>query len=130
MPPHRRRYDSPDLQSMSDQQIIERLATKVMNWVWKPYGIVPSIGGWIDEDGGDMGYWNPVKDWNDWRMVEEKVMENDVNQNGTVLVDMMLKASKRKPLECNAITMGFLAFDYIKSDLPTRCRALISALEQ
>jgi hypothetical protein len=57
---------------LSDSQIVERLATEVMGLRWKPYGIVRSIGGWIDVNGTDYGYWNPLTDWNNTMEVVEK----------------------------------------------------------
>ena len=104
--------------ALTDQQIIERLA-EFMGWTklytdrgfdWKgEYKIMA--------DGND---WNPLQDWNHWRQVEEKMME-DVGDNDTYYREYL------KYFECpNADDCIVL---YMKADLPTRCKALVSVLQ-
>ncbi len=72
-----------ELQALSDEQLIEKLAVEVMGWEdasyfegrnkrkeWKPYGVNPYTP--------ISGTWNPLTDWNHWREVEEKLMSNDM----------------------------------------------------
>ena len=58
-------------------------------------------------------YWNPLKDWNDWRMVELKVLKN------TALWVDFESIMNRK----------YITFIMCRADLPARCNALIQALD-
>lgn len=55
--------------------------------------------------------WNPLTDWNHWRQVEEKVMEDEDLWNW-FMADF-----------CDEVTT------YVQADLPTRVDALLSALD-
>lgn len=83
---------------MSNAQKIERLAVEVMGWT----GIVLET---MPKD------WNPLADWNHWRQVEEKVMED------TELANIFLWPDPHSMQQ------------YIEADLPTRVDSLIAALD-
>jgi len=63
--------------------------------------------------------WNPLTNWNHWRQVEEKVMEDEE------LWGALVK-------ECSASATRYLEkwspYEYIMTDLHTRCKALVSVL--
>jgi len=60
--------------------------------------------------------WNPLTDWNHWRQVEEKVMEDEH------LFKMYIF-----DIDIGKGSTGIVACNVIKADLPTRVSALISA---
>lgn len=103
----------------SDQKIIERIATEVMGLeVSYPNGkllvrfpfIVPDM-----PEGGEAAQWvewNPLEDWNDWRQVEERLMEDGKSP----LIKEYLKGFEGKG-------------DYMGSDLQERADVLIFALD-
>ncbi len=126
---------------MTEQQKIERLATEVMGWgkkhvkdnpelsfQWWSDG-EPTFKYWKDVTVGEVDdmvhnsmvpeqaddihalMWNPLTDWNHWRQVEEKVME-----------DERLKAWFFADF-CDEIET------YLQADLPTRVDALLAALD-
>lgn len=101
--------------SMSDEQKIEWLAVEVMGW---EHGFCRDEGdadtdfftesGWFFENGNEEAgeEWNPLTDWNHWRQVEEKFLEeatedqlieyteqlNRKNMNRTRICENMMKA--------------------------------------
>jgi len=85
---------------MSDTEIIEKLAEFI---------------GW--EDGTQGAYWNPMEDWNDFRMVEERMMEDEE------LWEEYWRILNHEDI--SDLTNGYGA----KADLPTRCKALVSILD-
>ena len=58
--------------------------------------------------------WNPLRSWDDWRMVENKMLSS---KNEDLL-----------PSFFNTLHVASI-ISYLKSDLPARCRALISILD-
>ena len=107
---------------MSDTEKVEWLATEVMGWKRMPYQEVPQE--WVC-DGKTMAIcrdWNPLTDWNHWRQVEEKVMEDEdlFDEYRGQLFDLARAESPH--LLTGAESM-------IRSDLPTRGRALYSAFQ-
>lgn len=120
--------------ALSDEKIIECLATEVMGWkkhsyTWKYIedGKVQSCKScgsqehtghnykWLlDREEIERSGWNPLTDWNHWRQVEEKVIETE--WAWSQLVDYFRR-------------WGGGWIGYMKADLPTRCRSLIAALD-
>jgi len=124
---------------MTDTEIIERLA-EFMGWKAEEceqhmlkQGLYEHLGSKLCWSTGKMiktsgtrpdwkeqvDYnWNPLKDWNHWRQVEEKLME-----------DWRLM---RKFFE--SYQDGYAQFrndsieKYLQADLPTHCKALVSVL--
>lgn len=101
---------------MTDEQIIDRLAVHVMGWH-------------LDEDGryldwkhrrwyGEENPWNPLIDWNHFRQVEERVIEDED------LAEEYLFA-----LEPEDDGWERLAWILLKADLPTRCKAVLNAFD-
>jgi len=62
-----------------------------------------------------IGAWNPLKDWNHWRQVEEKIMED-----GDLFGKLVMSFGKD--------LFGQNIIKYLQADLPTRCKALCSVL--
>lgn len=60
--------------------------------------------------------WNPMKSWDQWRVVEEKVMEDE-----ELFMDYTLAI-------WNAPPDGYCCKKQVAADLPTRCKALVSIL--
>ncbi len=115
---------------MTAEEQIEYLATKVMGWDtriekdcygdeymmvnWKdPYyaGGVPK--GWVTQSGFD-----PTSDWNHWRQVEIKALEDKALWNKYML-------SFFPAFSSGAVSLGI--FVAVSSDLPQRVSALIQA---
>ena len=118
--------------NISAQEQIEYLATQIMGWYEEHSHVVRDVWNWEkaggivccsrDQRAGMAHYlserpWNPLTDWNHWRQVEEKVMEDEV------LLEIFV--SKVHKQCCGLDQRMFLA--YIKADLPTRVSALIAA---
>jgi hypothetical protein len=111
---------------LSDEEIIERIATEVMGREkkerpWNEQKDIASFKGpwWLPPKRTDGTYysvkiWNPLTDWNHWRQVEEKVMEDEY-LFGEYLDNI-----------CNEEDDNEIAV--MKADLPTRCKALLAAL--
>lgn len=105
----------PDASTLTDQQKIARLAA-FMRWTLKTYS--SGLREWRLNDefiayyGEGLG-WNPLTDWNHWRMVEEKVMEDER------LWQQFMDSFR-----------PFALLEYMKADLPTRVDALLSVLPQ
>jgi len=143
--------DEPTPAALTDQQIVERLA-KFMGWKWrKGWNDIPGdarrifmppeeVGKEIfrkhfaDATGDELlfGDWDryldqfrPLKDWNHWRQVEEKVMED---QQLTIALYKVLM-----DMRGHTENVGDNSFDiwnaWVRYDLPTRCKALLSALD-
>lgn len=97
----------------SDQQKVEWLATNVMSWK-----VLEQPEGWTDHalveqaDGHVTQHWNPLTDWNHWRQVEEKVF------NDEKLVAAL-----------NTVIGNYASDRWMRSDLPTRARALYLAYQ-
>lgn len=115
---------------MSDTEKVEWLATEMMGEEWKRENT------YWNRLRVDCGYghehvnWSPLYDWNHWRQVEEKVMEQDDKAGTHLLPDMMMLCGGRQSTTPDlAEYIGFMAFNYIKSDLPTRARALYLAYQ-
>ena len=100
--------------SASDSAIVERLAVEVMGWV-KGFEDDGRLY-WSTGENAMQDTWNPLTDWNHWRQVEEKVMGMQFDHLFFRLITMRGRNSN-----------GFV--NYIESDLPTRCRALLAALD-
>ena len=105
---------SNDNSGLTDEQIIEALATKVMGWRIEDLKFACS------KDGGGRifsktYYWNPLTNWNHWRQVEEKVMEDE--QLWRRFVSSFCYEQAEPSVE-----------EYMVTDRPTRCRALLAAL--
>lgn len=58
--------------------------------------------------------WNPLEDWNAWRMVEEKLLKDD-----NLAFEFRMKMG--------GIGAGFI--NYMESDLRTRCKTLVEILD-
>lgn len=110
---------------MTNQELVNRLAMEVMSWVEED-------GAWIGANGEPMAktriggyegqYWNPLTDWNHWRQVEKRVLENED----------LFGAFKRSFMDSDTVHPYLLndnIYLYMKADLPTRCRALLTALD-
>lgn len=112
---------------MTTQEQDEYLATKVMGRCWhkydnqmdgkydKFYGICCLCKHGVSKKEQHMQEtWNPRLDWNHWRQVEEKVMEDE--QLAESFVYKILRPGIPQSL--------------YRADLPTRVSALISAHQQ
>jgi hypothetical protein len=99
---------------MTTEQIIEKLAD-FMGWQMNYYHGVPS--GWIDKETKKTVYtvdeWRPDLDWNHWRQVELEMM--DTGWRGSVRSEFLGQFEN--------------IAHYIEADLPTRCKALLAALD-
>ncbi len=94
----------------STADIISELATKVTGWK-KRRG--DEGYGYYNENNEWMAYhtWNPTIDWNHWRQIEERLMEDGKSK----LLKEFMKQFDGK-------------FDYMGSTLEERCYALAIAL--
>jgi hypothetical protein len=111
--------------SATNEQIIERLATEVMGW----HKVKARSNGnrdayvWATHDRDQNEHWdfaaeidwNPLTDWNHWRQVEKRVMEDE---------DLweLFCINCCRPKSC-------LIGNYMQANLPTRIQALIAALD-
>lgn len=93
---------------MTNQEII----TKLAEFMGYGYDLASEGYVWDPEEDKQVRF-NPLKDWNAWRQVEEKVME-----------DRNLWGKFTEEYEGG----GWALRDYMKEDLLTRCKALISIL--
>ncbi len=103
---------------MTDQQIIERLA-EFLGWeLTDAYNngvecdLMVKRGDKYDLIG------SPLKSWDTWRQVEEKIMEDEELTKKWFFHLASIEFPKEIP--CMVI---------LKADLPTRCNALISVLK-
>ena len=107
---------------MTDAEIIEKLA-KFMSWKKvstccdREPSKFPTICEGCHEHSCFSYKENPLKDWNHWRQVEEKVMEDS---------ETLIKMIR----EIGSHITGDSLTQYIISDLPTRCSALVSVLDR
>lgn len=145
--------------ALTDEQIIERLATEVMGWEndgghdfknpeygrWKCEKCGCSVRsrdfpkytnmdqskceGWTKESA-----WNPLISWDAWRQVEEKVMKDD--ELFGLYIARIIAIDWQKNSKNVVIITGRRAGEtfrrmmtIMQADLPTRCRALLSALD-
>lgn len=111
--------------ALTDEELIERLA-KFMGWVKK----VESDTWWcwtndgkhmvargVNEVGGSDLRWNPLTDWNHWREVEEKIMEDEK------LFTECVWTIGRSGMNARPVSMEVCA-----ADLRTRALALLDAM--
>src|SRR4051812_16333235 len=100
---------------------IEYIATKVMGWEIKRSPTSKKYdryikGYWHLNNGKTrphysyMRYWNPLEDWNNWRQVEEKVME----MNNGLWREFIVRIPKEADYWLDACKQ------LMKADLPTR----------
>ena len=120
---------------MTDQEIIEILA-EFMGWhkhggttIHKKTGEMKKIWWWVldgevpalDMESKD---WNPLESWDDWRMVEERMLEDE-----SLYHDFMDNLTRRDidgQLPALRITC-YLSIG--SSDLRTRCENIVSILK-
>ena len=112
---HQLLFPSPTTM-LTKQQKIELIATKIMGWERKGDSL------WFNDnppcdDRGRMYYrdfenkWNPLENWNHWRQVEEKMMEDGKSQ----LLKNYMKWFDGK-------------FHYLGADLPEKVDALLQII--
>lgn len=116
-----------DAAALTDEQIVERLA-EFMGWRLNEHGMYDT-GRKGNKRWLDARYWKPLRNWNHWRAVEEKIMKHD-KLYGTYLLPGVMKAcmGQRTRHLTTAEYIGFMAFDYVEADLRTRCLALLASL--
>ena len=105
------------LAKLSDEELVERVAGEVMHYEvshpngklmvnipWDLEGLPEGCGvsTWTED-------WNPLNNWNHWREVEEKIMEDEKTWNS-----FLLRFDPR-PHQRSIVK------PYMKSDLRTRC---------
>jgi hypothetical protein len=107
-------------QEEDPKTIIERLATEVMGWLpVRDSEILVRENLFAtnpQEPSHEWDYvvnWNPITDWNHWRQVELKVMEDIVL---SALFEDLMNERYTRGIMCIA-------------DLPTRAKALVDALD-
>ncbi len=111
-------------EELTDEQVIERLAKDVMGWSPElPRSIFQK---WIEtKPEGSVVHsytWNPLRYWDSWRMVEEKVFRYEHGkgwENEELEKAFSAYFCVHEPL-CGLV-------DYVHADLPTRCRAVLAA---
>lgn len=124
--------------ALTDEQIVERLANEVMAWHKDVRDSGRSM--WVNADNYGMGYtesyfnqascsmdfaWNPLTNWNHWRDVELKVMEDEkLWAEFSLVIDSYSTGYMKR-------SDGSLTFNnkYMEADLRTRCLALLAALD-
>lgn len=109
--------------SWTVEQRTEWLATVIMRWFRvKARGRGAGVFIWATQDRDQNHHWdfaeeidwNPLSSWDDWRRVEERVMEDE---------ELWEKFADRFP--------GDFPIDtYMRADLPTRAKALYLAYRQ
>lgn len=82
-------------------------------------------------DGHVTQHWNPLKDWNHWRMVEEELIKRE---DASLLADYFLCLNKRKDdvIEISGIRAGKIfnmIQHFFEADLEKRVNAFIHVLE-
>ncbi len=105
---------------LTAQEQLEYLATEIMEWEIIAHGpgyedlhpIVKNATGYVTQ------HWNPLTDWNHWRQVEEKVMEDE---------DLWEEFAQHLFGNESCRIQLWL---HMKADLPTRVSALISAHQE
>lgn len=117
-------------EGMSEKERIEWLAVKVMGWHkvdkdWKDDGTTYC---WMLE-GNTMASvnWNPLVTWDDWRAVEDKIMQD---KRGSDYSDYDCGRRFTSALGCYDSSdpfYGILKFQ--ETDLPARCKAAFIALQ-
>ena len=112
---------------LSQAEKIELIATEVMGWEkkgkwWQSekslFEAPCSEHSTYSHEGYDHLHleWNPYEDWSHWRQVEEKIIEKGMLQKYFNKIFHAIDAT------CE--------HDVITADLPTRCDALISILQE
>lgn len=101
---------------MTAQEQIEYVATKMMGWKRHTYS--SGLSEWCDRTGARFFFtsalgWNPLEDWNHWRQVEERIMEDG---KGLLIKKFMATFDGK--------------FDYLGADLEHRVSALIAAHQE
>jgi hypothetical protein len=100
---------------MTDEQKIAYLAERMMGWCVSKDG--KRVMRDLDDMWNDKPFdWNPLADWNHWRQVEEKVMEDEKLIHR--YWDEVMRANILTPIP---------RLVFIFADLPTRVSALIAA---
>jgi hypothetical protein len=95
----------------TDRQIIAWLAVEVMGWHYIKNGAIAD-GWWADFRLRSKLSWNPLTNWNHFRQIEERLMEDGKSE----LLKRYLKYFEGKG-------------HYMGSCLLERCQALLSALD-
>jgi hypothetical protein len=117
--------------SMTPQAQIEYLATKVMGWEHKPLPDSLSDTEWWWERGKPTEYvlkrpkkmaWNPLADWNHWRQVEERMLNDDSANLIFAFLDILREAGEYTDAEPEWV--------YMDADLPARVSALIAVHQE
>lgn len=111
---------------MPDTEKVEWLATEVMGWHKATIQKTERSFYWFEEKMMSpvaMPYWNPLTDWNHWRQVEEKVMQNPDRFKAFV---KQLEIVCEPSMQQSSWTIARL---YVRADLPTRARALYLAYQ-
>jgi len=109
--------NNPEQREAGRQEIITRLAHFMG---WEKGGAGDAYCWHTDEEHGTVwqedSNWNPEIDWNDWRILEEKMMEDKGLRQD--FLEKIFEDSAYKTL----------TYSYINANLPTRCQALVSVL--
>ncbi len=109
--------------SLTDEQKIAYLAEKVMGWKKETQNADGCLWHfWTVNDIHmiETGAWNPLQSWDDWRQVEEKVME-DRNLFNNYIVTLAEDGMGEDISKTSGVR------SLIESPLPTRVDALIAA---
>lgn len=128
---------TPSISALTDDQIIERLATDVIGWTLveeeeyqrrlKEYEDDP----WLKNNEYRRAIlpqiFNPLTDWNHWRQVEEKIME-DRKILESYIEEVVGVLLTRHIVEFQKGNFSSAAL-MLLADLPTRCKALLAALD-
>lgn len=126
---------SEQWEAMTDEERITFLAEKVMGWYKEHSHYTGGVWNWEKEgkpvcvatDNRPMmgkQVWNPLTDWNHWRELEEKIMEDDA------IADIFFES-------VTGYSEGIKIFGhdlywlnrYLCADLPARCKAAFLAMQ-
>ncbi len=112
-----------DLQKLSDEEIVTRLATDVMGWEkqkdgrWQDREGIPLFVTWQNTAVFfTLPLWNPLVSWDAWRQVEEKLMEDE-----EMFAQFVVNVIGHTTFSWNAV------LEYQKADLRTRALAVLHA---
>jgi len=113
---------------MTDEKIIERLAMFMGGRIEIMEDQIGSKRPFLVKEqtvNGRKGafVFEPMKDWNDWRQVDEKVMEDR-----TLSRRYIVRLEKELGIRWKPYTINFFKIISLV-DLPTRCKALVSVLD-
>lgn len=127
-----------DPAKMTKAELVEAVAVEVMGWEKRLSSYVEcryckvrdqKSYQWWSQDMEPIlypvwcGKWNPLTDWNHWREVEEKIMEDDKRLR--IFLDV-LEPKDGEEDEWGGWHAALMA--YLKADLRTRCVAAILAV--